>query len=169
MYADSLKGLVNERGGIIRGGTGSAMYYLWHADHLGATADGRGAGEALPANFSPSLFIFDTGLLSIVNGFTQKNLSRLPNGGPFTLELHDTIFSAPDSIEKVAKMVRSYILMGGHQMQLNAVNNAKLRDAQIHPENHGDLVVRVWGWSGHFVELEKRYQDQIISRAEFVF
>ncbi len=167
IFADCLKGLVNERGGIVRGGTGSAMYYLWHSEHLGATSDGRAYGEPLPANFSPALYITDTGLLSVINGFTEKNLSLIPNGGPFTLELHDTIFNAPDSIEKVAKMVRMYIGLGGHQMQLNAVNNEKLRDAQIHPERHQDLVVRVWGWSGHFVELEKRYQDQIISRTEF--
>ena len=168
IFADSLKDLTNERGGIVRGGTGSAMYYLWHGDHLGATADGRGAGENLPANFSPSLFITDTGLLSVIGGFTERNLSRIPNGGPFTLELHDSIFNAPDSIEKVAAMVRGYIRMGGHQMQLNSVNNEKLRMAQQHPEDYGDLVVRVWGWSGHFVELEKPYQDQIISRTEFM-
>ena len=96
-----------------------------------------------------------------------KNLSRLPNGGPFTLELHDTIFSAPDSIEKVAAMVRSYMALGGHQMQLNAVNREALKDAQLHPEKHGDLVVRVWGWSGRFVELEKSFQDQILSRTEY--
>ncbi len=167
LYADSLVGLKNERGGRIRGGTGSAMYYLWHAEHLGATADGRVFGEPLPANFSPSLFLQDAGVFSVITGFTMKNLSRLPNGGPFTLELHDTIFRAPDSIEKVAQLVKAFIRMGGHQIQLNAVNTEKMRDAQIHPEKHADLVVRVWGWSGHFVELEKPYQDQIIARTEF--
>lgn len=167
LYADALAGLKNSRGGIIRGGTGSAMYYLWHADHLGATADGRGRGEPLPANFSPSLFLTDAGVFSVVAGFTPKNLSRLPNGGPFTLELHDTVFGAPDSIEKVAKLVRGFIRMGGHQIQLNAVNAEKLRDAQLNPEQYADLVVRVWGWSGRFVELERPYQDQIISRTEF--
>ena len=56
-FAASLKGIRNERGGIFRAGTGSAMYYVWHADHLGATADGRRKGERLPANFSPSLML----------------------------------------------------------------------------------------------------------------
>jgi len=167
IYADALEGLTNERGGIVRGGTGSAMYYLWHGDKLGATADGRHAGENLPANFSPALFLSDAGLFSVIGGFTGKNLDRLPNGGPFTLELHDTIFSAPDSVEKVAAMVRSYMALGGHQMQLNAVNREALKDAQLHPEKHGDLVVRVWGWSGRFVELEKSFQDQILSRTEY--
>ncbi len=167
IYSDALSPLRNELGGIVRGGTGSAMYYLWHSQHLGATADGRHAGEPLPANFSPALYLTEAGLFSVIDGFTPPDLSLLPNGGPLTLELHDSLFSAPDSVEKVAAMVRAYIRMGGHQMQLNAVNRDALRDAQLHPENHGDLVVRVWGWSGRFVELEKSFQDQILARTEY--
>ena len=44
----------------------------------------------------------------------------------------------------------------------------KLLDAQAHPEAYRGLIVRVWGWSGYFVELDKEYQDHIISRAELV-
>ena len=40
----------------------------------------------------------------------------------------------------------------------------KLKDAQIHPENYRQLVVRIWGWSAYFVELDKEYQDQVIAR-----
>jgi len=167
MFHGALSGMVNERGGIVRAGTGTAMFYVNHAKDLGATADGRSAGEWLPANYSPSLFISEAGLLSVINGFAESNLSKAINGGPLTLELHDSIFNAPDSIEKVAKMVSSYIRLGGHQLQLNSVNVERMRDAQLHPEQHGDLVVRVWGWSGHFVELAKRYQDHIIARTEF--
>ena len=56
---------------------------------------------------------------------------------------------------------------GGHQLQLNAVDKEKLIAAQRTPERYSDLIVRVWGWSGHFVELPKIYQDQIIRRTEY--
>ena len=56
--------------------------------------------------------------------------------------------------------------MGGHQLQINAVNRDTLLDAQKNPELHRNLIVRVWGWSGYFVELDKVYQDHIIQRAE---
>ena len=167
MFAESLEGLHNERGGCYRAGTGSAMYYLWHSRDLPATADGRDAGQPLPANFSPALFITKTGPLSVMRGFALPSLPLAINGGPMTLELHDTVFKAEDSVEKVARLVRNYILQGGHQLQLNAVNSEKMRKAQEHPEEYGDLIVRVWGWSGHFVELDKEYQDQIIARTEF--
>ncbi len=167
IFADSLEGLKNERGGIFRAGTGTAMYYVWHSENMKATADGRGAGEYLPANFSPSLFLTDSGPLSVLLGFTPKSLLRTSNGGPMTFELHDTVFKTADSVGKVAELVRSYILSGGHQLQINAVNHDKLLAAQKEPDKYRDLIVRVWGWSGHFVELDKCYQDQILARTEY--
>jgi formate C-acetyltransferase len=65
-------------------------------------------------------------------------------------------------------LVKSFVLRGGHQLQLNATNREKLIDAQEHPENYRNLIVRVWGWSGYFVELDKEYQDHIIARCEYL-
>ena len=59
--------------------------------------------------------------------------------------------------------------MGGHQMQLNAVNRDILLDAQAHPEKHQNLIVRVWGWSAYFVQLDKKYQNHVIARQEFTW
>lgn len=53
-------------------------------------------------------------------------------------------------------------------MQLNAVNREKMLDAKAHPEKYPNLIVRVWGWSGYFNELDTVYQDQIIKRLEFL-
>ena len=167
-FADSLKGLVNERGGIFRAGTGSAMYYIWHAVDIGATADGRNAGEPLPANYAPALNTRLSGPASLIRSFAKPDLSRVINGGPLTIEFHDSVFRSGEAITKVAQLVRSFILDGGHQLQLNTVNREQLLDAQAHPENYRNLIVRVWGWSGYFVELDKCYQDHIIERVELM-
>jgi len=169
IFADTWKGRVNERGGIFRTGTGSAMYYLWHARELPATADGRAEGEVLSANFSPSLLLSDAGPLSVISAMASPSLKRVCNGGPLTLELHDTVFKNEEGIRKVAQLVRSYIMLGGHQLQLNAVSRETLLDAQKHPEEHKNLIVRVWGWSGHFIQLDRGYQDQIIERTSYSF
>ncbi len=166
-FADALEPMRNERGGRVRAGTGSAMYYLWHSRELGATADGRRGGEPLSANFSPSLMLRDAGPLSVIGAMVRTGLSRVMNGGPLTLELHDTVFKHSEGITKVAQLVQTYINMGGHQLQLNAVSREQMLDAQAHPEAHGNLIVRVWGWSGHFVQLDKGYQDQIIERNSY--
>ena len=166
-FHDAWQGRRNERGGIFRTGTGSAMYYLWHGRELGATADGRRAGEMLPANFSPSLLLRDAGPLSVLQAMARPTIGLICNGGPMTLELHDTVFKNAEGCRKVAQLVRTYILLGGHQLQLNAVSRETLLDAQKHPEDHQNLIVRVWGWSGHFVQLDKGYQDQIIERTSY--
>lgn len=167
-FANSLEGLVNDRGGIYRAGTGSAMYYIWHSSNLQATPDGRDAGEEFACNYSPSLFARCDGPVSIIKSFAKPDLVKVSNGGPLTIELYDQLFRNEDSICKVAMFVRSFMDMGGHQMQINAVNRKKLIDAKAHPENHRNLIVRVWGWSGYFVELDEVYQDQIIKRMELM-
>ncbi|MPN43319.1 Choline trimethylamine-lyase [bioreactor metagenome] len=54
----------------------------------------------------------------------------------------------------------------GQEVQVNVVDGATLRDAQKHPENYQDLVIRVAGYSARFVELDKELQDDIIRRTE---
>ena len=125
-------------------------------------------GEPLSANFSPSLLLRDAGPLSVVEAFAQPAVRRCMNGGPLTLELHDSVFRREEGLGKVAQLVRTFILLGGHQLQLNAVNADQLRDAQAHPENYANLIVRVWGWSGHFVLLDRAYQEQIIARTSYL-
>ena len=165
-FSEAVKGHKNERGGCFRAGTGSAMYYLWFSRDLGATPDGRRAGEGFACNYSPSLFTRSKGPVSIIKSFTRPDLTEVVNGGPLTLELHDTLFRNEESISKVAALVKSFVDLGGHQLQLNSVNRDTMLDAQKHPEKYRNLIVRVWGWSGYFVELDKDYQDHIIKRAE---
>ena len=166
-FAETLRGKRNERGGIWRAGTGTAMYYIFHAKDLPATPDGRNAGEVLPANFTPSMFLKQKGPVSVMRSFSKPNLQDAINGGPLTIELDESIFRNDETVEKLAMLIRSYIRMGGHQLQLNTLNREKLLDAKAHPELHKNLIVRVWGWSGYFVELDECYQDHIIERIKY--
>lgn len=166
-FGSALRGRKNKQGGIWKGGTATAMYYLWHAAEVGATPDGRRKNEPFGTNFSPNLFTETRGPLSVIRSFTRQNFDSAPNGGPLTLEFAGGIFFREDSIDKVAALVQYFIQRGGHQLQLNSVNPEAMRDAQLHPENHRSLVVRIWGWSAYFVELDKEYQDHVIARQEY--
>ncbi|MBQ6020630.1 MAG: pyruvate formate-lyase [Clostridia bacterium] len=167
-YAAALNGKPNDAGGVFRAGTGSAHEYYYSARNVGATPDGRKAGEMYGSGFSPSLTGRPTGPLSCIRSFTKFDMTRLVNGGPLSMELHDSVFRDEDGIEKVAGLVTAFIRLGGHQLQLNSVNRDVLLDAQAHPEAHRDLIVRVWGWSGYFVELDRQYQEHILRRTEFL-
>ena len=168
LWKEAWEGLTNAQGGIVRPGTGSAMYYIWHSENFPATPDGRLAGEPFSANFSPALDVPLEGPLTVIRAFAAPDLTGVCNGGPLTLELHESIFSSGDAESKIAAMIGGFIQLGGHQLQLNSLNSNVLRDAQKHPEKYRELIVRVWGWSGRFVELDKVYQDHIIRRSELL-
>jgi len=165
-WGHAFDGKRNDRGGIFRPGTGSAMYYIWHTRDIPASADGRLKGQPFSANYAPSLDVPVKGPVSVVKSFTEPDLVPVCNGGPLTIEIHDSAFSQADGVTKVAHLVKFFIERGGHQMQINTINRETLLDAQRHPEFHRHLIVRVWGWSGYFVELDREYQDQIIRRVE---
>ena len=166
-FSDALAGRKNCFGGIWRAGTGTAMMYLRHANAMSATADGRLAGESFGANFSPSLFAKTAGPVTVCEHFSCADMKRVLNGGPLTLEFAMSIFRDEETVTKLAMLVRYFILRGGHQIQLNAVDSEQLRAAQADPDRYRQLIVRVWGWSAYFVELDKPYQEHVIARQEY--
>lgn len=166
-FGKVVDGLTNDRGGCVRAGTGAAMYYLWYADQTGNTLSGRRKGEPFSANYAPELFVQNRGPLSVITSFTKPELTNTINGGPLTMEFHSTVFKEDDGIRKVAWLVYQFVKHGGHQLQLNAVDKEKLIEAQKEPEKYRNLIVRIWGWSAYFVELDREYQDHVIARQNF--
>ncbi len=166
-FVENLNGKPNGIGGIWRAGTGSAMEYILTAQKCPATADGRKASEPYSSSYSPSLDVKTTGLLSVLRSFTKYDLTNIINGGPLTIEIHDSVLKNDIGIQKTAMLVAEYIRLGGHQLQINSINRDTLLDAQTHPENYPNLIVRVWGWSGYFNELDVSYQNHVIRRLEY--
>ena len=173
-FADACESERTPSGGIVRPGTGSAMYYLWlargRADGplaepvVGATADGRHEGDPFGANLAPTPGTSLRGPISVLQSYAAIDYRRVCNGGPITMELSDSVFRDAESIRKVALLVRTFARLGCQQLQINALNAATLLDAKAHPEQHRDLIVRVWGWSGYFCELAPEYQDHVVAR-----
>jgi formate C-acetyltransferase len=64
-------------------------------------------------------------------------------------------------------LIKYFIERGGHQLQLNAVNPEAMRAAQENPDAYRQLVVRIWGWSAYFVELDREFQDHVLARQEY--
>ena len=71
-----------------------------------------------------------------------------------------------DGVARIAAMIRSHFLSGGQHMQINLVNREMLLEAQRHPEDHQDLMVRVAGYSAPFVSLWDDLQAEVMSRTE---
>ena len=75
-----------------------------------------------------------------------------------------------EDLRKLLALIRSYFVDGnGRHIQFNVVDRAKLLDAQKHPENYRNLVVRIAGYSALWVELDEKIQNEIIARTEQAF
>lgn len=83
------------------------------------------------------------------------------------MKFHPTALSSVDGARKLLSLIKTYFDLGGYHVQFNCVSGETLRDAQLHPENYKELVVRVAGFSAYFVTLDKDTQDDIINRTEF--
>ena len=173
VFAEELKKLgKNKFGGRVRPGTGSAQLYVRltqgeHRLHLGSTADGRREGEFISSSLAPAPGVRANGVFSILKTYGNLDYKKLCNGGPITLEFSPAYFRTPEAMEKTVGFLRAFVASGCHEVQMNVLDRETLLDAQAHPERHRDLIVRVWGWSGYFVELDKPYQDQIIGRTAY--
>ncbi|MEA4854628.1 MAG: glycyl radical protein [Christensenella sp.] len=136
---------------------------------VGATPDGRSAGEALADTTAP-MHGTDT------HGPTAslKSVSKLPTvlvsgGALLNLKLSPASVDTETGRRKFASLVRTFLgdLKGMH-IQFNIVNADVLKAAQQEPRKYKDLMVRVAGYSALFAPLDRDLQNDIIARTEHV-
>jgi pyruvate-formate lyase len=70
----------------------------------------------------------------------------------------------PEHREKFKSYLRGYDENGGTCLQVNMLDAEMLKDAQKHPENYKNLLVRVTGYNAYFTAIGKELQDEIITR-----
>ena len=114
-------------------------------------------------------FLYDgdkNGPVSFLNSVLNFDQSLYGNGTLCNMKFHPTALKGADGLMKLRSIMETYFEEGGMELQLNIVSSDTLRDAQKHPENYKDLVVRVAGFSAYFVEVFKGCQDDLIRRTE---
>lgn len=134
---------------------------------LGATPDGRHAGQPTSENTSPSPGSCKNGLTAMFNSVSKLSLNRI-NSGALNVRMQPKQFIGEEGLTKLASLLRTYFDMGGLQVQLSFADVDELCDAQVNPECHRDLMVRITGYSAVFIDMSKKAQDEIIRREEVV-
>ncbi len=132
----------------------------------GATPDGRKKGTPLNDACSPSQGSDVNGPTATIKSVANLEHIDVVQGTIFNMKMHPGPLETSAGMAKWANLIRTYFDLGGWEIQFNVVSADTLREAQAHPEDYKDLVVRVVGYSAFFVELEKVVQDDIIRRTE---
>ena len=129
-----------------------------------ATPDGRQIGEALSCTFGADVGRDANGPAAMLQSAVCFDHSYATGGLAANFTIDKALFDGEADRQKLLAAVKAYIAMGGMQLQFNFLSKADLLDAQEHPERHKDLLVRIAGFTGRFVECTRAVQEQIIKR-----
>lgn len=158
-----IDGRPNARGGEYHVDMLPTTCHIYFGSVLGASADGRKAGMPVSEGISPVQGADRHGPTAVVN--SAAKMDQLRTGGTLlNMKFLPGILANDEGIGKLAQLVRSYFRMDGHHLQFNVVDEQTLREAQMHPAHHRDLIVRVAGYSDYFCDLSRELQDEIIAR-----
>ncbi|MCL2408005.1 MAG: hypothetical protein FWC96_00110 [Oscillospiraceae bacterium] len=159
----------NQRCSVYKGGMYSAADHVPQGELTWATPDGRKTGEPLADAMSPAQGKDENGPTAVFISSTCFDHSRFMDGMAVNLRMHPSVFSRDDGVTKLRDMTKTFFDKGGMECQYNVVDTETLREAQLDPIKHHNLVVRIAGYSAYFVEMTTEMQNDIISRAEHKF
>lgn len=135
-------------------------------EKVGATPDGRRDSEALCDSAGPSQGSDRKGPTAAMTAILSIPQNKCAGTCVMNLRLDKTCFETESMRKKVRTLLSGYLENGGCQLQINVADTQLLRKAMENPEKHGDIIVRVGGFSDNFVRLDRKIQTEIIKRTE---
>jgi pyruvate formate-lyase/glycerol dehydratase family glycyl radical enzyme len=164
-YFRAIDGRPNTKEGTYRINLLPTTCHVYFGSVTGATADGRRAWTPLSEGISPVQGADRRGPTAVIKSVAKMDHVRT-GGTLLNQKFTPQVLDGDEGLDSLVQLVRTYFKLDGHHVQFNVVDAETLRDAQKHPEQHRDLIVRVAGYSDYFCDLGKALQDEIISRTE---
>jgi formate C-acetyltransferase len=144
--------------------TGYPSHFKWFGEGTAATPDGRYSGEPLTYGISQTNHKARNGLTALMNAIAKFDPHGISGATVTNFHLDASYGESEEKFEKTADLFETYFKNGGMQFQLNYLDHNDLIDAKANPQDHGDLRVRVTGYSDFFCRLKEETQDSIIRR-----
>ena len=135
-------------------------------NRTGATPDGRLAGWPLADGAGAAQGRERSGPTAAVLSTTRWSHREVLGGLVHNVKFAASQLRSPGDQRAVRRVIETYLERGGFEIQVNVVGREVLLEAQAHPEQHRDLLVRVAGYSDYFVHLSPKMQEEVIARTE---
>ncbi len=140
--------------------------YGQFGEPVGALPDGRKAGTPIGDSAGAVQGRDTSGPTALLKSACRVPHFMAPGTLVVNIRFTKRLFSDAEARRRVRALIRTYFDMGGMQLQINVVDQAILKDAIEHPEQHADLIVRVGGYSEYFNRLEERLKHSVLERTE---
>ena len=161
----AIEGHPNTRGGETHLNMLSTTCHNYFGSVCGATPDGRCAHFAISDGTNPAHGSDTHGPTAVIRSLARLDQTR-SGGTLLNMRFVPALLRRDDDMRRLGHLVRTYFRRGGHHIQFNIVDTATLLDAQQHPDQYRDLLVRVAGYSDYFNDMTAQLQDEIIARTE---
>ncbi len=156
------------RGGIFGGGCSTFNRAANYGSKIGALPNGKKKGAPLLADSIGATPGRDRrGPTALLNSAMKENQLLAVSGNVMQLKFRKELFATENGIASFIALAKAYFRGGGQQLSINVLSREELLDAKVHPENHGNLIVRVGGYSDYFTHLSPDLQDNVIARTEY--
>jgi formate C-acetyltransferase len=165
LYFNAIDGRPNTKGGQYHINLLPTTVHVYFGSVIGATPDGRRAGEPLSEGISPVQGADRCGPTAVIRSAAKMDHVRT-GGTLLNQKFTPQLLQDEAGMDGLVRLIRTYFKLDGHHIQFNVVDAATLRAAQLHPEQYRDLIVRVAGYSDYFCDLGQSLQDEIIARTE---
>ncbi len=165
IYYEAVDGRPNTKGGTYRINLLPTTCHVYFGSVCGASADGRHAGTPVSEGVSPVQGADRRGPTATVRSVSKMDQVRT-GGTLLNQKLAPALLQDDEGLNNLVQLIRVYFRLDGHHIQFNVVDAATLREAQQHPEQNRNLIVRVAGYSDYFCDLSRALQDEIIARTE---
>ncbi len=165
LFQSAVDGRPNTKGGTYRIDMLPTTCHVYFGSVTGATPEGRRAWQPVSEGISPVQGADRHGPTAVVKSMAKMDHIRT-GGTLLNMKFIPQVLEGEENLEKLLHLVRAYFRMDGHHIQFNVVSVETLREAQLHPEDYRDLIVRVAGYSDYFCDLSRALQDEIIARTE---
>lgn len=163
-YTKPIEKYKNPRGGRYQAGLYPVSANVPLGAQTGATPDGRLANTPIADGVGPASGRDIKGPTATANSVAKLDHFIASNGTLFNQKFHPSALSGMKGLQNFTSLIRGFFDEKGMHMQFNVVSRETLLDAQAHPENYRNLVVRVAGYSALFTTLSRSLQDDIINR-----
>ncbi|MBR0432522.1 MAG: glycyl radical protein [Bacteroidaceae bacterium] len=161
----AIEGRPNTRGGETHLNMLSTTCHNYFGSVCGATPNGRFAHFAISDGTSPAHGSDTHGPTAVIKSLGK--LDQTKSGGTLlNVRFVPALLKREEDMRKLGQLIRTYFKFGGHHIQFNIVDTATLLDAQKHPDQYRDLLVRVAGYSDYFNDMTEQLQNEIIARTE---
>jgi len=164
-YYHAIDGKPNTKGGCYRINFLPTTVHIYFGKAVGATPDGRKAGEPLSEGISPVQGADRKGPTAVIKSCAKIDHAKT-GGTLLNQKFTPQLLADEEGLAKLGSLIRTYFKLDGHHIQFNVISSEMLRDAQKHPERYRNLIIRVAGYSDYFVDLSAELQNEIIKRTE---